>query len=527
MSDLAPGLSTAALEEHLSKLERVRFIHRARTDFLEFCKIMMPDPDDPENVFKTSFEVAPHHEKLARDLERAERGEILRLIVAMPPRHGKTHMMKCFEMWCVGRDPSKQVAFGTYNDDYASDVGKDVKDALLLQRYRDVFPALELRDGAQSSIQVKFTRGGAIRFVGRGTALTGRGFHLGIVDDPLKDAEEAASVTIREKMWQWFLKVFFTRRMSAGTVIIIVMTRWHEDDLVGRLIDPNNPAYDAEIARQWTVLSLPAEAELNDPLGRKPGEALWPSRFGLKFLQEYKRMDAIGYAALYQQRPSPEEGAYFKADEFVTYLMHERPKLEDLRIYAASDHATGKDKKKHDASVFLIVGVCKNNLIWLLDCFWDRVPPEQAVEQMLDMMLRWRPIMWWAEKGHITDSIGPFLYDRARQRQINVILEPVVPVMNKEQRAQSAKGAMGMKRVMFPKSAGWYSRARHELLQFPNGANDDFVDTLSLVGLKLMQVIGAVERRQDPKVIPGSFGWFKRESKRMERELKQLAEGAW
>lgn len=527
MTDVASNLSVQELEEHLARLERVAYLHKAREDFLTFCKVMMPDPDDPENVFKTAFEVAPHHEALARDLEKAERGEILRLIVAMPPRHGKTHMMKCFEMWCVGRDPSRQVAFGTYNDDYASDVGKDVKDSILLQRFQDVFPRLQLRDGAQSAIQLKFTAGGAVRFVGRGTALTGRGFHLGIVDDPLKDAEEAASITIREKMWQWFLKVFFTRRMSAGTVIIIVMTRWHEDDLVGRLIDPQNPAYDAEIARQWKVLSLPAEAELNDPLGRKPGEPLWPSRFGLKFLAEYKRLDPIGYAALYQQRPAPEEGAYFRADEIVTYLPHERPPIDEMRIYASSDHAVGKDKKKHDASVFLIAGVCKNNYIWLLDCFWDRAPPEVAVEQMLDMMLRWKPIFWWAEKGHISDSIGPFMYQRARERGIPVTLEPITPVMNKEQRAQSAKGSMGMKRVLFPKNAPWFSRARHELLQFPNGANDDFVDALSLIGLQLVRAIGASERRPEKKIIEGSFGWFKRMAQREERERKQLAEGGW
>jgi predicted phage terminase large subunit-like protein len=258
------------------------------------------------------------------------------------------------------------------------------------------------------------------------------------------------------------------------------------------------------------------------------GEALWPERFPVPFLHEMRRMDPSGYSALYQQRPSPEEGAYFKADEIVLYAPNERPAIEDMRIYCASDHALGQDKKLHDASVFLVGGMCSRGNIWLLDCFWGRVPSNVATEQILDMIVTWRPILWWAEDGHITKSIGPFLQKRALERNVPVPIETVTPVKTKEQRAQSAKGLMAMKRVLFPRGVPWVQHARHELLQFPNGANDDFVDAISLLGLKLVQIVGAIEHKPGPTIQRGTWAWWKREMKFQERTSKVMAEeGGW
>jgi hypothetical protein len=146
----------------------------------------------------------------------------------------------------------------------------------------------KLKAGAQASDRIKTAANGQLSFVGRGSSSTGRGGHLLIADDLIKDAEEADSPTMREKIWNWFVKVFLTRQMRAGSCVVLVMTRWNEDDVVGRLTDPHNPAYNKDEASKWKVLNLPAIAELSDPMGRKPGEALWPERFPLPMLEAQK-----------------------------------------------------------------------------------------------------------------------------------------------------------------------------------------------------------------------------------------------
>jgi predicted phage terminase large subunit-like protein len=512
-------LSVEELRSHLANLNRVATLRKAREDFLLFCRLMMPDIEAPEDFTRSGFEVAKHHAAIGKALQGVESGRYPRLIVTLPPRHGKTQMIsKFFGIWSLGRDPYQQIAFGTYGGEYAEDIGKDVRELLQSQRYKDIFPQIQLRSDAKAAGSLKLTNGGAFRFVGRGGPLTGKGAHVLIIDDILKDAEEADSPTIREKSWHWFTKVAMTRLMKVGAKVIIVMTRWHEDDLVGRLTNPQNPAYDRDIAKEWSILNLPAEAEINDPLGRQPGEALWPERFPVPFLQSQKRLDPLGYAALYQQRPSPEEGAFFKNDEIMTYAMHERPKLETMRFYVASDHAVGADKKKHDASVFIVGGVCPKNMLWLVDCWWKRAPADVAVEAMLDLMDTWRPILWWAEDGHITKSIGPFLLKRKLERGIGgCAIDTVHPAKSKEQRAQSIKGLMGLRRVMFPKAAPWFSQAKHELLQFPNGANDDFVDALSLMGLRMLQIIGKTQYQDVTAPGEGTWAWWKKEIAHQEK----------
>jgi hypothetical protein len=142
--------------------------------------------------------------------------------------------------------------------------------------------------------------------------------------------------------------------MSDTGAIIIIMTRWHEDDLVGRLTDPTNPHYNAEEAAQWKIINIPAIAGEDDILGREPGEALWPERFGLDYLESFRRRNPVGFSALYQQEPTPADGDFFKVEHAAHLSQQERPK--NLRVYAASDHAVGT-KQTNDRTCLLIVGV--------------------------------------------------------------------------------------------------------------------------------------------------------------------------
>jgi len=515
------------LRRRLEALERLKVFRGARDDFLAYCKLLMPTPDDPDDLTQSMYEVAKHHQVLAAALEEVERGTWPRLIVTMPPRHGKTQQIsKFFPAWFTGRDPYRSTIVATYNDDYAGDIGRDVRDVLRHPRHLSIFPTSKLKAGAQSSDRIKTAANGQLSFVGRGSSSTGRGGHLLIADDLIKDAEEADSPTMREKIWNWFVKVFLTRQMRAGACVVLVMTRWNEDDIVGRLTDPHNPAYNKDEAAKWKVLNLPAIAELGDPMGRKLGEALWPDRFPLPMLEAQKRIDPSGFMALYQQRPSPEEGAFFRAGWLKTYMAANRPKAEEMRIYAASDHAIGTDRKKHDASCMVIAGVCPNKYLWILDCYWQRKPPDQTVESMLDLVQLWKPSFWFAEDEAILKSIGPWIQKRKIERGIPVVIDSIAVHKNKEAIAQSIAGLMQAGRVVFPKAAPWFQEAKHELLHFPHGTNDDFVTAISLMGLKVLQLIAGTPQRDVATSAPNTFGWWKKEMafQQKQRDAPQLAE---
>lgn len=513
-----------SLRRRLDALQRLRLLQQARDDFLLYCKLMMPTPDAPDDLTQTLYETAKHHKILAAALEEVERGLIPRLIVTMPPRHGKTQQIsKFFPGWFSGRDPYRSIITATYNDDYAGDIGRDVRDLLRSQRHKDVFPTHTLKIGSQSSDRIKTGAGGQLSFVGRGTSTTGRGGHLLVADDLYKDAEEADSPTIREKVWNWFVKVFLTRQARKDACVILVMTRWNEDDVVGRLTDPHNPAYNKEEAAKWKVLNLPAIAEVNDPMKRRPGEALWPERFPVEMLLAQKRIDPRGFMALYQQRPSPEEGSYFRAGWLKTYSAVTRPPLTDMRIYAASDHAIGTDRKKHDASVMVIAGVCPNKYLWLLDCYWERRPPDQTVEGMLDLCELWKPMYWFGENEAILKSIGPWILKRKIERGINVVIDNVAVHKNKEAMGQTIAGLMQAGRVIFPQAAPWYQEARHELLHFPHGTNDDFVTAISLMGLKVLSLIAGTATKDKPTVESGTWSWWKKEIE-YQRKLREGAD---
>jgi len=341
-----------------------------------------------------------------------------------------------------------------------------------------------------------------------------------IVDDPLKNSEEADSPTTRNGLWAWFNNDVMSRFMTDEGKAIVISTRWHMDDLIGRLTDPKNPCYNEDEARQWKVINIPALAEENDVLGRAPGEPLWPERFGKDYLEGFKRRNPRGFNALYQQRPTPEDGDFFKADHLSEYLPHERPPTDQLRIYMASDHAVAQ-KQHNDRTCILIVGVDANDNIWVLDCWWKRAPTDQVVEKLIDMLQQWKPILWWAEDDHITKSIGPFLRKRMRERKVYIGHSKVPSYVDKQKKAQAIRGRASMGMVFFPKTASWWGDAKDELLKFPYGTHDDFVDALSTIGRGLgVFTAPPTPKAEDTGPKTGTFGWLKQSAKRVERDRR-------
>lgn len=500
----------ALLDKQIALLERQQAAVLARDDLLAFTKFTMPDPSDPNDVTKSRYEATRFHEEVADALEAVERGDIPQLIFCMPPRHGKTELAtKRMAAWFSGKHPELDIAVASYSDTMAHDMGADTRAIMATSQFKQVFPAHRLRRGGNAKDNIQTTMGGRMIFVGRGGALTGRGANCLLIDDLFKDHEEARSQTIRDLAWNWFTKVAMTRRMGKK-LVIITMTRWHSDDIIGRLTDPENPHYNAIEAKKWKIIRLPAIAEEGDPLGRTPGEALWPERYDLDFLQSQQRLDPLGFAALYQQRPTVADGILFRRETLQFYRSNELP--EDLRYYCASDFALGT-KQRHDSTVHLKVGIDKQDNMYVVECYWTKVDSATSVEAMLEMAGGARkPLLWWAERGHISKSIGPFLYKRMGETGTYINIREVTPVGDKEQRAQSIAARVAMGKVYFPKEAVWSERAVNELLAFPNGTHDDFVDALAYIGLGLRsQFKASSPKKVDDTPKFGTLAWVKQQ----------------
>jgi predicted phage terminase large subunit-like protein len=329
-----------------------------------------------------------------------------------------------------------------------------------------------------------------------------------LIDDPVKDREDADSVTMRNKLWNWFTDVAMTRLMGGMGRAVIIMTRWHEDDIVGRLTDPNNQYYNADEAKQWKIIHFTALAEDGDIMGREKDEPLWPERITKEFLVSQRRLNPRGFAALYQGRPAPEEGDFFKREWLATYQPADLPR--NLRIYCASDHAVSTAQDR-DPTVLMAAGVDEQDNIWILpDLWWRREETDTVVDAMLEMMARHKPLIWWAERGHISKSIGPFLRKRMQEEQIYCAIDEVVPVKDKQTRAQAIRGRMAMGKVRFPGFAPWWEAARHQMLTFPSGKHDDVVDVLGYLGLGLGRMTTAtspVRKKAEPAT--GTLAWVK------------------
>lgn len=504
-----------------------RAILRSRENVLDFARYLRPDPMALWDTTKSLYEVHPHHELIARELEALELGLTNRLIISVPPRHGKSELAtNTYIPWFLGRNPTWSTIMATYNSTFAGDFGRKVRSILQDPRYRQIFPDVELDPKSTSAGRMNTTLGGQLTFVGRGGSLTGRGGHLLLVDDPIKDRKEADSGLIRDQLWTWWTQVLSSRAMIDDARFLLIQTRWHEDDLIGRITDPHNPSYNDAEAKKWRVVNLPAIATEEDPLGRKPGEALWPKRFSFTHLASVRDQDNRGFSALYQGEPSPDTGLFFEPSDIVEYQsMKQVP--EDVRYFGASDHAISTQQWA-DKTCLMIFAVDQNEDVWIMpQTNLNKHPSPTQVEIMLNLIKEFKPLFWFAERGHITKSIGPFLRKRMSEERIFTSIYEVQPVGDKQSRAQSIKGRMAAGKVHFPAWAAWYPEARRQILTFPAGAKDDFVDTLSMMGLGLALQHGGKPREKKTVAQPGTFGYLKKNSdaERRREQLRKSVEG--
>lgn len=501
----------------------------ARDDLLKFARFMRPDPEDADDVSRSTYVCAKPHRAIADALTKLESGEIRRLIITCPPRHGKSELAsKLFIPWVVGRHPNWSTIFATYNQTFAEDIGRAVREGLNSNLYAQVFPdpLCRIRQETQASDRLQNVAGSIFAFAGRSSTLTGRGADCLVCDDPLKDRKEADSKLIRDQLWDWLNQVFRSRMMNKDARIVLIQTRWHADDAVGRITDPDNEYYTEDTASRWHIIDMPALAMEGDALGRKPGEPLWPQRFDRHFFKEIESSDPRGFAALYQGRPVLPGTRFIEESHIRVYTAGQLPPRDQLRIYGASDHAVSIDQSR-DKTCLIPFGVDQHGVIWILpDVWWRHAQTDVVVEGMLSLIRRNKPLFWFAERGHISKSIGPFLRKRMLEEGVFCSVRDMPITADKQTRAQSIQGRMAMGHVRFPGFANWFLDARKQMLQFPHGPHDDFCDALSWCGLGLDSMVGARGPTEKPREFaPMTFGAIKREQKLLRDRM--VTTGGW
>lgn len=434
------------------------------------------------------YKDAPHHRLIARHLEAVERGDIRRLMITMPPRHGKSMLAsEFFPAWYLGRNPDHYVVTATYAQELADDFGRKVKNQIEDDAFRAIFPGVGLADdsksakrfhieGAEGGYEHNLSQRGAFYAVGVGGPLTGRGAHLLLIDDPVKNREDADSEIIRKKTKDWYTSTAYTRLMPGGRVVVI-QTRWHEDDLSGWLL--------AEHQHEgWVVLNLPAISE--------DGSALWPEQYPVEELERIKRaLPPRDWSALYQQRPAPDTGDYFRR-EWV-HLVDHLPPRESMLVYGGSDYAVTADGG--DYTVHGLIGLDPEGNPWLLDLWRAQASSDVWVNAFCDLVLKWKPVGWAEEQGQIKSGVGPFLVKRMLERGSYVVREQFATRGDKAVRAQSFRGLIATRGLRIHKDAPFVSDLITEMMSFPVGVHDDQVDALGLIG----QLIDRMSNGNKPK----------------------------
>jgi predicted phage terminase large subunit-like protein len=409
------------------------------------------------------FAAPPHIRYIAELLEKVESGAIRQLCVSVPVRHGKSVICsQVFPAWYIGRHPTDPIIVASHSEGLAVLNSRVAKH--LVEDDRWPFPDVRMSRDSASVQRWNVTAGGGVYAVGVGGSITGRGGAVLLVDDPLHDAHSESE---RDNAWRWFTETAVPR-LEPGGAIIVVAARFASDDVVGRI-------QSSEDAPQWTFVSLPAIALENDPLGRQPGEPIWPERMPLAEIERRRStMDSsFAFEAQFQQNPITREGALFKYD----WLVYDKTFPEDFeRVVLAIDPAS-KASKTADHSAAVVIGA-KKGQFYVLDVVRAKVELPELRRLVINLCEKWTPSRCLIEDT--ANGIGA-IQDLMRNTAL-----PIVPFKpkgsSKIARAEGIVGLFESRRVHLPVAAPWLTAFLTELLAFPNTINNskspDQVDAL-------------------------------------------------
>ena len=436
-----------------------------------------------------------HHREIARELEAIADGSFAAsgkriLILQVPPRHGKSEEATInFPAWLLGSAPHKQIITASYSSDLAVIFGSKTRDLVDSDKYRQIFPNVQLKPDDKAKARWNTNKGGSYASVGVGGAITGFGADVFIIDDPIKNREEADSQVMRDKHWDWFTSTVWTRLESDletnnKGVLILILTRWHLDDLAGRILA--EPSY-ASITR---LISFPAIATHDDKF-RIKGEALWANKYDIADLEQTKKLVGIyQFSSLYQQSPILTDNQEFKP-EWYRYRTRQEVESKNTRKFLTVDTAFSK---KNSADY---CGFCENYVdqenFWNLAAYRMRLDPYEFINFLFTIQEKRNFEAIGIEETSFVEGIQPYLEEEQRKRGKFL---PIVLLkhnqINKETRIRGLIPRYSSKSVYH--IIGECTSLEEEFATFPQSVHDDTMDATQYQNKIAEAPLGADER---------------------------------
>ena len=473
----------SALQKAINRLSVLEKHDKVQGSLLEYAKFQMPE-----------YQTPAHIKLLAHKLEEVERGNIKRLAIFMPPRHGKSQLTsQFFPAWYLGRNPSKFVIATTYAQDLADDFGRSVRNQIQDEDYNRIFSDCTLSKDSSSVRRFHTTGSGVYYAVGAGGAITGRGAHLLLIDDPIKGREDADSDAMRSNLIDWYRSTAYSRLMPGGSIILI-QTRWHEDDLAGWILRETSH-------EPWEVIELPAvlDEKASKILKRPKGQALWPEAYDKKRLEEIKKTaGSREWNSLYMQRPSAEEGNILKRYWWKEWTEDNPP---ECNYILQSWDTAYTVKSTSDYSAVTTWGIFENNGIQnaiLLSARRERWEFPELKSEAINLYNEFKPDVVLIE----AKASGWSLIQELQRAGI-----PITPFnpkkADKKTRAHSVTPLFESGRVWYPSSKYWAEDVINQCAQFPSSNYDDLVDSTTQALMRLRQGL-FVEHPQDIPLEPSA-----------------------
>lgn len=474
------------LEEQFSKREILQELLRrkkATESLIEFIKFTKPD-----------YQVNWHHKLICDEIDNLLDGEYELLIVSTPPRFGKSEIVsRRLPAYKLGKDPDSSIIACSYSADLSSRMNRDTQRIIDDPLYSLIFPDTKLNSSnVRTTAQGTYLRNsdifeivnhkGVYRSCGVGGGITGMGFSgIGIIDDPTKNREDAESITIRDKTYEWYTDVFLTRRED-NAPILLTATRWNEDDLIGRIIDKSEHEIGTDKCK---IITLPALSEEDIPeydIRTTPDQSLWEGKFPVEYLRKIKAtVPVYTWLSLYQQRPSAAQGNLVKREHFKyctllnNILSLDENKnflLSNCKIYQTCDPAAST-KTSADYFVLATWAQTPTNDLALIDLIRTRLEAPDQVPLFKQQYQRWRPAFQAVEKNGLGISLyQTLLREGLPIRQINAETDKVTRFIPAATRISAGT-------VYFLAGAPWLNEYETELMGFPNAAHDDMCDVTS------------------------------------------------
>ena len=410
---------------------------------------------------------------ITESLELAKSGQRDGLLVSMPPQHGKSELCsKYLPAWFLGTHPDCRVILTSYEADFAASWGRKARD--LLEQHGSLFGVkVSKRSSATNRWDLEGREGG-MSTAGVGGAITGKGAHLLIVDDPIKNDEEARSPKHRQKQWEWWQSVA-TTRLRPGALMVVVQTRWHRDDLTGRIQD-----HAKTNGQRWLTVKLPALAEMNDPLGRAPGEALWPEMYSRE-LHEKNRATRTTYywRSLYQQDPQAEGGTEWPETFFGPEIWFNEWPTEWQCKVVALDPSKGTDSKFGDYSAFVLLLVGVDDTLYV-DADLAVRHTTMIVQRSLEIQHQFQPHGFAVEGNAFQFLLGDEMVRRANEVGLQMPLFSINNTVSKLVRIRTLTAFLARGKIRFKGGSAGAQLLVEQLRDFPLADHDDGPDALEM-----------------------------------------------